>query len=104
MVVFGAFFSAACAGFLNKCMGRRRVLLLGSFFCSIGALGMAVAFNLFSMICARLVVGLGVGLLTHSVPLYISECAPTRLRGRLVLLNDMCCVVGQVSAAVTSTA
>lgn len=104
MVVCGAFFSAALAGRLNQYFGRRPVLLTGALLFCLGAIGMAAATNLAFMIVARLVVGLGVGFCSHSVPLYVSECAPASLRGTLCFLNDMCVVLGQVTAAAVSAA
>jgi SP family myo-inositol transporter-like MFS transporter 13 len=102
MVVLGAFVGAALAGHINQRLGRRKVLLLGALLFTVGALGMASAWDLWPMLAARIVVGLGVGLCSHTVPLYVSECAPAHLRGRLCFLNDMCVVLGQVSAAAVS--
>lgn len=104
MVVFGAFFTSAVAGRVSQYMGRRRTLLLGSLFFVLGAAGMAVAGNLTVMLFARLVTGFGVGICSHSVPMYISECAPAAYRGSLCFLNDVCVVLGQVMAAAISTA
>jgi SP family myo-inositol transporter-like MFS transporter 13 len=102
MVVCGAFFSAASAGWLNHCLGRRYVILSGAFVFVVGAIGMAAAQTFATMLVARFVVGLGVGFCSHSVPLYVSECSPATARGRLCFLNDMCVVLGQVSAAAVS--
>eukprot|EP00931_Biecheleriopsis_adriatica_P034614 TRINITY_DN19977_c0_g1_i1.p1 TRINITY_DN19977_c0_g1~~TRINITY_DN19977_c0_g1_i1.p1 ORF type:complete len:523 (-),score=86.74 TRINITY_DN19977_c0_g1_i1:301-1869(-) len=104
MVVFGAFFASAVAGRVSQYMGRRRALLLGSLFFVFGAVGMAAAGNFTFMLAARLVTGFGVGICSHSVPMYISECAPAAYRGSLCFLNDMCIVLGQVVAAAISSA
>mmetsp|Transcript_57403 Transcript_57403/g.159779 ORF Transcript_57403/g.159779 Transcript_57403/m.159779 type:complete len:522 (-) Transcript_57403:71-1636(-) len=102
-VVLGAFLSAMAAGSLNAALGRRIVVLVGAFLFMLGALMMAVARTLPFMLVARVVVGLGVGISSHTVPLYISECAPSRMRGSLCFLNDLMIVVGQIAAAVVST-
>lgn len=102
-VVLGAFLSAMAAGFLNSVLGRRKVLILGSFVFAIGSIMMGASHSLTTMLASRIIVGLGVGVSSHTVPLYISECAPSAFRGSLCFLNDMMIVVGQVIASVIST-
>mmetsp|Transcript_76204 Transcript_76204/g.163460 ORF Transcript_76204/g.163460 Transcript_76204/m.163460 type:complete len:512 (-) Transcript_76204:16-1551(-) len=102
-VVLGAFISAAGAARLNDQIGRKGTILVASTFFTAGALLMAFSMSLPMMLVARIVLGFGVGLASHSVPLYISECAPSSLRGSLCFLNDMMIVVGQVAAAAVST-
>lgn len=102
-VVLGAFVGAVISGFLNDLFGRRRLLLGASSVFTLGAILMAVARGVEAMLVARVVVGLGVGISSHTVPLYIAECAPKRLRGSMCFLNDMMITVGQVSAAIIST-
>jgi SP family myo-inositol transporter-like MFS transporter 13 len=48
------------------------------------------------MAVGRLVVGFGVGSAAMVVPLYIAEIAPTKYRGRMIGLNNMCITGGQV--------
>lgn len=48
------------------------------------------------MSVGRLVVGFGVGSAAMVVPLYIAEIAPTKVRGRLIGLNNMSITGGQV--------
>jgi len=63
--------------------GRRKGLIISSFPLVAGAILMAVA-QTFPMIAAgRFITGLGVGLSSCMVPLYIAEVAPTHLRGAL---------------------
>eukprot|EP00747_Dinoflagellata_sp_TGD_P162821 gnl/TRDRNA2_/TRDRNA2_180839_c0_seq1.p1 gnl/TRDRNA2_/TRDRNA2_180839_c0~~gnl/TRDRNA2_/TRDRNA2_180839_c0_seq1.p1 ORF type:complete len:501 (+),score=59.69 gnl/TRDRNA2_/TRDRNA2_180839_c0_seq1:102-1604(+) len=101
--VLGAFFSASVAGQLTSTYGRRPVLLAGSQFLIVGSLLMAGATSLPFMLIARIVVGLGVGIASHTVPLYISECSPAHMRGSMCFLNDMMIVTGQISATAVST-
>lgn len=48
------------------------------------------------MAVGRLVVGFGVGSAAMVVPMYIAEIAPTRVRGRMIGLNNMSITGGQV--------
>lgn len=50
------------------------------------------------MILGRGIVGLGVGLASCIVPVYIGELAPTLIRGKLVTVNVVFITLGQLSA------
>lgn len=50
------------------------------------------------MVTGRFVVGLGVGLASCIVPLYIGELSPTKIRGKLVTINAVAVTLGQVVA------
>lgn len=52
----------------------------------------------------RLVVGLGVGVASQIVPLYLSEVAPVQIRGKLVAFNIATITVAQLSSAVLAYA
>lgn len=64
----------------------------------VGAVIQAACHGVAVMIVGRVVVGLGVGLASMIVPLWIGELAPTRLRGRLVTVNVVFITLGQVIA------
>lgn len=51
-----------------------------------------------SQIGGRFLIGIGVGLASCIAPLYIQELSPTRLRGRMVVLNVVMITLGQVIA------
>ena len=51
-----------------------------------------------SLVLGRLIIGLGVGLASMIVPIYISEISPKYYRGRLVTLNVLLITGGQVIA------
>ncbi|EIW79528.1 sugar transporter [Coniophora puteana RWD-64-598 SS2] len=94
----GALLGGLAAGALSDITGRRPVLGLADVLFIGGAIGQAVCHTVWSMIGCRLLVGLGVGLASCIAPLYIQELAPTRLRGRLVVLNVVLITLGQVIA------
>uniref|UniRef100_A0A7R9ZYA5 Hexose transporter 1 n=1 Tax=Pyrodinium bahamense TaxID=73915 RepID=A0A7R9ZYA5_9DINO len=102
-VVLGAFLGAIASGYLNPYYGRRRLLIGASLLFIAGDCFEASAKSLGAMLVARVIVGLGVGISSHTVPLYIAECAPAHLRGSLCFLNDMMVTVGQVTSAFVST-
>jgi sugar porter (SP) family MFS transporter len=63
--------------------GRRKTLLWIGLLYLISALGTAFAPGVDIFIAARFIGGLGIGISTVAAPLYISEIAPPKYRGRL---------------------
>jgi SP family myo-inositol transporter-like MFS transporter 13 len=47
----------------------------------------------------RVVIGLGVGVASMIVPVYIAEVAPTEIRGKLVAVNVATITAGQLIAS-----
>ena len=83
-------------------MGRRATLILAALLFLASTLGCALAGEMFSFIVWRFVGGMGVGLASTVSPMYIAEIAPPRLRGRLVVVNQLAIVVGlSLSVSVT---
>ncbi|CCX05858.1 Similar to Myo-inositol transporter 1; acc. no. Q10286 [Pyronema omphalodes CBS 100304] len=95
---FGALLGGLSAGILADRLGRKGVIYLADALFLIGALWQAVSTTVVSMICGRLIVGVGVGVGSLVVPLYISELAPASHRGRLVVVDVLCITIGQVVA------
>jgi SP family arabinose:H+ symporter-like MFS transporter len=60
----------------------------------ISAFGSTIPPNFIVLICARLVGGFGVGMASVLAPMYISEVAPPKIRGRLVALYQLSIVIG----------
>ncbi|MCR3721996.1 MULTISPECIES: sugar porter family MFS transporter [Prauserella salsuginis group] len=93
-ISLGAIAGALLAGKLADRVGRRRVILgLGAIFI-IGSIACAVAPDNTMLIIARVFLGLGVGGSSALVPVYMSEMAPARMRGRLAGLNQLMIVTG----------
>ena len=75
------------------------MLLGASVVFTLGAAIMAAAPTFGALLIGRTVVGVGVGVASAVVPMYIAELSPAHLRGTLVALVNACIVSGQVSAA-----
>jgi SP family myo-inositol transporter-like MFS transporter 13 len=65
-----------------------------------GALILALAPNYSVLLFGRVIVGLGVGIASMIVPVYVSELSPKHIRGRLNTLNTLVLTFGQVMAYV----
>jgi Arabinose efflux permease len=101
--VLSAAFSALAGGYLLDSIGRKKTLVMASMIFVFGSVLMAISFgpkNGYGMlIIGRLIVGVAIGLAADAGPLYISECAPPKLRGSLTTLFNMAVVGGQVLAS-----
>ncbi|KAI0657522.1 general substrate transporter [Cubamyces menziesii] len=94
----GALIGGLVAGMLSDFLGRRPVLGIADIIFIGGAIGQAVCHTVWSMIGCRFLIGIGVGVAACVAPLYIQELSPTRLRGRMVVVNVVMITGGQVVA------
>lgn len=53
-----------------------------------------IAGNIATLYCGRIIAGVGVGLMSATVPLYISETADTSVRGRLIAIYQLMITIG----------
>jgi sugar porter (SP) family MFS transporter len=96
--VVGAIFSART----NQRLGRRRTIQLAGLIALIGSVLAAVSGSIEQLTLFRLIIGVGVGLSSSTVPTYLSELAPTKVRGALGALNQIFIVLGILIAFLTS--
>ncbi len=93
-LMIGAIIGAGFAGALSDRFGRKRMLVLAAILFSVGSIGSAIPTTISQFVVARVVGGIGIGVSSTLVPLYIAEIAPARYRGRLVSLNQLAIVIG----------
>jgi MFS transporter, SP family, major inositol transporter len=94
----GAALGALLGGRLADWLGRKGSLLVCAGLFLVGALGCATAPNVEVMVAARIILGLGVGAAATTCPLYLAEMAPADRRGRMVTINELMIVTGQMLA------
>ncbi|RCH99340.1 myo-inositol transporter, partial [Rhizopus stolonifer] len=90
---FGAIFGGLFAGTMSDKFGASSIFIIGS-----TLLAFAPSYNV--LLSGRFVVGLGVGMASMIIPVYISEISPKNFRGRLSALNNIIITFGQVVAYV----
>ncbi|KAK6116800.1 hypothetical protein DH2020_049430 [Rehmannia glutinosa] len=86
MSLIGATVITSCSGMVSDWIGRRPMLILSSVFYFLSGLIMLWSPNVYVLLLARLLDGFGVGLAGTLNPLYISETAPSEIRGLLSTL------------------
>ncbi|VAH17705.1 unnamed protein product [Triticum turgidum subsp. durum] len=86
MSLIGATVITTFSGAVADAVGRRPLLIASSVLYFVSGLVMLWAPNVYVLLLARLIDGFGIGLAVTLVPLYISETAPTDIRG---LLNTL---------------
>ncbi|MFC3199159.1 sugar porter family MFS transporter [Parapedobacter deserti] len=90
----GCIVGVAMSGELGDRYGRRRVLVLSAILFLVSALGCGSLPAFSSIVASRILGGVGVGIASSMVPLYISEIAPARVRGRLVTYYQLAVTFG----------
>ncbi|CDK29195.1 unnamed protein product [Kuraishia capsulata CBS 1993] len=94
----GALFGAIVAGTLADAWGRKPAIMGCNLLFIAGASMQCVAKTVHFMIAGRLVMGIGVGIGSLIAPLYLSELAPSKFRGRMVIINCLAITGGQLIA------
>jgi sugar porter (SP) family MFS transporter len=103
-VLVGAAIGALGGGRLADLYGRRRLLIATAVIFALGAIICAAASSPTVLIIGRIIVGLGIGLSSGTVPVYISEVSPPAARGWTVSLFQLAITVGILLAYVVDYA
>ncbi|KAF2715807.1 hypothetical protein K504DRAFT_478840 [Pleomassaria siparia CBS 279.74] len=74
---------------LNRLFDRRGVIFLTCLISSITCLGQAFPQTWQQLFVVRLLLGLGIGPKSATIPIYAAECAPANIRGALVMMWQM---------------
>jgi sugar porter (SP) family MFS transporter len=97
--VFGAMVGALGSGPTADRLGRQRILLAAGVVFTLGALGAGAAATVAMLVAFRFILGLGIGIASVLVPLYLAEMAPAADRGAVTSLNQYMIIVGTALSA-----
>jgi sugar porter (SP) family MFS transporter len=95
-LALGCIAGCLIAGGLADKYGRKPGLLFAAAIFCVSSLSMALAPNLAFFIASRFFAGIGVGMASMLSPMYIAEVSPPQVRGRMVAINQLTIVLGQV--------
>ncbi|XP_022762457.1 sugar transport protein 10-like [Durio zibethinus] len=82
------------ASVVTRIFGRKISMFIGGLAFLIGSILNGIAMNVALLIIGRLLLGVGVGFANQSVPVYLSEMAPARIRGALNIAFQMAITIG----------
>jgi sugar porter (SP) family MFS transporter len=94
LLLVGAVVGALTAGRLADLIGRRLTVLITAAVFVVGVMLAAFTPTFPVLLAARIIIGLAVGSASTTVPLYIGEIVPPRVRGGLVSLNQLAITAG----------
>ena len=100
--LYGTVVGALLGGWPADRFGRKATLLWIGILYFVGAVGSGLATNVAMFIAARAIGGLGIGISTVVAPMFISEIAPPKQRGRLAGMFQFNIVFGILIAFVSN--
>ncbi len=98
MALWGTVIGSLVGGWPTQFFGRRVTLLWIGILYLVSAFGSALAPDVYIFMISRFLGGLGVGISTVAAPLFISEIAPPKYRGRLAGMFQFNIVLGGLIA------
>jgi sugar porter (SP) family MFS transporter len=96
--LLGCVVGAIMIGRLGDKYGRRYMLRIMALLILVSAVGTGLATEINSFVTMRIIGGLGVGGASVLSPMYISEMAPAKVRGRLTVTFQLAIVIGILAA------
>ncbi len=100
--IWGCAIGAGVAGFFADTFGRKRILIVASLLIFISAVWTGLASSPTTLVMARLLGGMGIGMAAMVCPLYISEIAPKDIRGRMVSLFQFTITIGLIVCVIAN--
>jgi MFS transporter, SP family, arabinose:H+ symporter len=100
----GAIIGAAVSGACSDFWGRRKVLTVSAILFLASSVVCTIPRDVTELMVGRFLAGLGVGVVSLLSPMYIAEISPAKIRGRLVVLNQLALVIGILCAYLVSYA
>ena len=96
--LWGTVAGALFGGRFTDAIGRKKALLCIGAFYFVSAVWSAIAASPVSLMAARFLGGLGVGISSIAAPVYIAEISPAEKRGRMTALFQLNVVLGMVAS------
>ncbi len=103
MALWGTVLGSLIGGWPTEYLGRRKTLLCIGILYVVSAFGSALAPDVYIFMISRFIGGLGIGISTVAAPLFISEIAPPRYRGRLAGMFQFNIVFGILVAFLSNS-
>jgi sugar porter (SP) family MFS transporter len=89
----GALFGTLFAGFFADMFGRKKVIIVIAFLYLVSAIFSALSVSYHMLVTARIIGGIAFASLVVA-PIYIAEIAPSKIRGKMISINQLNIVIG----------
>ena len=100
--LIGSIIGVLMAGKLSDRWGRKVTMLVAAVFFSVSGIACAFVGSFEQLVVARILGGIGIGVVSLVSPLYISEVSIAQYRGRLVSLYQLAVTIGFLGAYLTN--
>ena len=98
MIELGALIGAFNQGWIADKFSRKYSIVAAVCIFTVGSILQTASISYPMLVIARLIGGIGIGMLSMVAPLYISEISPPEIRGALLVLEEFSIVCGIVIA------
>ncbi len=102
-VFIGGLIGTMTAGYLSDRFGRKTMIIVGAALFILGVIGLLFKPNFDHILIARVVLGVSVGVVSVATPSYLSEIAPSHIRGRSVTIFQLFLSAGILIAYIVDT-
>ena len=92
--LIGAVLGALSSGRITDVFGRKKVILVTSVIFALGSILTGASSSPTFLAISRIILGVAIGISSFTVPLYISEISPTKIRGALVSSFQLMITIG----------
>lgn len=93
-MMLGAAAGAVAGGWMAKSLGRKRSLLVGSLIFVVASILCGAAWSVMALLIGRLILGVSIGILSFTAPIYLAEIAPENIRGSMVSFYQLMITIG----------
>lgn len=94
LFAIGGLLGGVIGGYLADLLGRKQLMMLNNIIFALGSLLMGFSTSTAMLGVGRVIVGMGSGISTLVIPLYIGEIAPINFRGSLGVLTQLSVTIG----------
>lgn len=94
----GSIIGIPFSGLVTDRLSRRTLLKAVAVGFIIGTACCALAYEFYTLLIGRFIIGLCIGICSYTAPLFIAEIAPPKRRGTLILINGLAITFGQTVA------
>lgn len=93
-MMLGAAVGAIAGGWMAKSLGRKRSLMLGALIFVAASIMCGAAQSVAVLLIGRLILGVSIGILSFTAPIYLAEIAPENIRGSMVSFYQLMITIG----------